>query len=760
MKLLVLTTLFPSAAMPSHGIFVENRLLAIRAETNASVKVIAPVPWFPSKHEAFGSWSQWAKVKTREVRESVEVLHPRYFLPPKVGMTYAATALEQCFDRAVREQLAAGYDFDLIDAHYYYPDGVAAVRVARTFNKPVVVTARGTDINLIPSFARQRRMILEAASKADMTITVAEALRAEMLRLGAVGEKIVTLRNGVDLATFRPVDRSLARQQVADLGARTFPGNTLPGEAMVLASVGHLIERKGHDLVIDALGKIPHAHLLIAGDGPERPSLERQVQALSLGERVHFLGRVPHEALSSVYSAADITVLASSREGWPNVLLESMASGTPCVATPVWGSGEVITAPAAGMLCTDRSALAIAEAVTVVNAAGIDRAATRGYAEQFSWDETAQKTARLYARIIETHQRRNAVICKPALNRERSERPRAIVTIDTEEAFNWADFTAANHSVGDLTNLGRFQQRCSQQSIKPIYFLTCPMLSADHGVAFFNDLAHSGSADLGLHMHQWVTPPETRFGSSFYSYQCNLPDEVLREKFRHLISLFIGKFGFAPDLHRAGRYGVRAESYALLREMGLTFDFSPSAGFDFSEDGGPDFSAMSNHPFRVVSTDEKTPTDIFVTPVCAGHAVKYTRTFRKRGHGLGFSKARHANRISPSSISIPNSVATVPLRLSPEGANLDDLRALTRFLLNDPVPILTFTFHSTSLTPGATGYTRSQDDVDRFLDLCTQYFTMFREDFGGDFISADDLRSLYRSRHTKNRLPRARSKAV
>ena len=730
--------------MPSHGIFVENRLREFRALTGAQVKVIAPVPWFPSKNESFGSWSQWARVARKETRDGVEVFHPRYFLPPKVGMTYAATALERCFERAAHRQLAEGWDFDLIDAHYYYPDGVAAVRVANMLNKPVVVTARGTDINLIPEFPRQRRMILDAAKRADLTITVAEALRAEMIRLGAMGEKIVTLRNGVNLENFRPLNQVDARQQLAAPSRSTFDPQA---DGPIIASVGHLIERKGHHLAIEAIHQLPGAQLIIAGDGPERANLDNQVKMSGLTDRVHFLGRKPHEDLSAVYSAADITVLASSREGWPNVLLESMACGTPCVATPVWGSGEVITAPAAGQLCTDRTPEAIAKTITAVMAAGIDRNKTRQYAEMFSWDETAANMATHYKRVIANHQRRQEMVCTPALHLSPATQPKAIVTIDTEEAFDWSQYSSRSYSVCDPVNLQRFQHLCTDSQIKPIYFLTWPMMDTEHSAAFFKSVAKARTADLGLHMHQWVTPPVTDHVSGYYSFQNNLPVEIAREKFAVLIEKFRDQFGYTTDLHRAGRYGADPLTYRLLRDFGIDYDFSPSAGFDFSDEGGPDFTRMGNTPFLI--NDSRAPGDrpIVTVPVCGAHAVKYTRTFRTRATCLGFSRQPTTELGKFNFSRVNTDSVAIPMRLSPEGANLDDLRALTKFLVREKTPILTFTFHSTSLTPGATDYTNSEKDVDRFLDLCAQYFTMFTREFGGEIISAHAMRALFASTH-------------
>jgi teichuronic acid biosynthesis glycosyltransferase TuaC len=104
--------------------------------------------------------------------------------------------------------------------------------------------------------------------------------------------------------------------------------------------------------------------------------------------------------LRSYYNAADVMVLASSREGWANVLLESMACGTPVVASSVCGTPEVVAAPAAGRLMADRTAVSLVQAVTMLRADIPDRAATRRYAEGFSWDATTQGQIDLFENIL------------------------------------------------------------------------------------------------------------------------------------------------------------------------------------------------------------------------------------------------------------------------------------------------------------------------------------------------------------------------
>ncbi|RME67564.1 MAG: glycosyltransferase family 4 protein, partial [Alphaproteobacteria bacterium] len=319
MRILTFTTLYPSAARPNFGVFVENRLRHLVATGAVESRVVAPVPWFPLRHRCFGEYGRFAATPRAETRHGLDVLHPRYALLPKAGMTMAPFSLFASGLRVLRTLIRTGYDFDLIDAHYFYPDGVAAVWLGRALRKPVVVTARGTDINLIPRYRRTRAMIIRAGQGAAAMVAVCQALKDEMVALGMDGARIRVLRNGVDLTLFTPHARDAARARF---------GITRPA----LVAVGGLIERKAHDIAVRAMALLPDMELLIAGEGEQRRPLEKLIGDLGLSGRVRLLGAVPHADLAALYSAADISLLTSSREGWANVLLEAMACGTPVVA--------------------------------------------------------------------------------------------------------------------------------------------------------------------------------------------------------------------------------------------------------------------------------------------------------------------------------------------------------------------------------------------------------------------------------------------
>ena len=335
LRLLTFSTLFPHAARPNHGVFVENRLRHLVASGEATSLVLAPVPWFPSRAGRFGDWALHARAPTEEIRHGLTILHPHYMVIPKVGMSIAPWLLYQAMVPQFGRLLAEGHRFDAIDAHYLYPDGVAATWLGRRFGLPVVMTARGTDVNLIPQLHIPRRLIQGAIRDASALIAVSAALKQAWSSWAR------------RMKSHGAAERRRNRLVPSSSRSRCHPSR-LGLKGPTLISVGGLIERKGHHRTIEAMRQLPDFELLIVGEGPERDRLSGLIGAHGLAGRVCLLGPRPHQEFPDLYGAADASVLASSREGWANVLLELMACGTPVVAANVWGNPEVVRAPQRG----------------------------------------------------------------------------------------------------------------------------------------------------------------------------------------------------------------------------------------------------------------------------------------------------------------------------------------------------------------------------------------------------------------------------
>lgn len=386
-RLLVLTALYPNAVQPRHGLFVEERLRRLVATGRIEATVVAPVPWFPLRHRRFGAYAAYARVPSREKRIGIDVHHPRYPAIPKVGMRVAPALMARALLPMVRKLATGATPFDVIDAHYFYPDGVAAMRIGSRVGKPVVITARGSDVTLFPRYRGPRRNIRWAARHAAAVITVSQALKDRLSGMGVDAGKVTVLRNGVDLERFAPCDATPLRTRLGLAGP-------------VWLTVGHLVELKGVHIAIEALAQIPEATLLVAGEGPDAPRLRGLVQRLGLADRVQFLGGVAHADLCTYYNAADALIHASSREGMPNVVLESLACGTPVVAAPFDGVTEVVHSPAAGEVADERSAAGLAAAWRRLRERSPTRAATRAAAEQLGWEPVVQAQVALYAHVL------------------------------------------------------------------------------------------------------------------------------------------------------------------------------------------------------------------------------------------------------------------------------------------------------------------------------------------------------------------------
>jgi glycosyltransferase involved in cell wall biosynthesis len=339
-KILTYTSLFPNAAKPNLGIFIYQRAAHLAARPGNAVQVIAPVPYAP--RWMGGRWGGFGHIQDVEQIRGLTVHHPRYPLLPKVSMPLHARLMARGTVQLV-EQLHREMKFDCIDAHFVYPDGCAAVHIGQKLGLPVVVSARGTDINVFPEFRFIRPQIRWTLENAAGAIAVSRTLEGRMLELGLERAKSRVIGNGVDPARFFPVDRQQARERLG-----------LARKASIVVSVGALLPVKGHDRLLEALAQarreLPDLLLYVIGEGDFRGALERKRDALGLRGSAFFPGSCPNETLRDWYSAADVSCLASAREGWANVLLESLACGTPVVATRVGGTPEVMASPELGVL--------------------------------------------------------------------------------------------------------------------------------------------------------------------------------------------------------------------------------------------------------------------------------------------------------------------------------------------------------------------------------------------------------------------------
>lgn len=397
-RIVVFSSLFPSSVQPNSGVFIRERLF--RVGKVLPVVVVAPVAWFPFQGLIRRFKPGFRPQPSRfETQQGVDVYYPRFFSVPGLFKQFDGflMALGAAWTLL---RLRRKYRFDLIDAHFAYPDGYAATWLGRWFQVPVTITLRGTEVSLSRFPARKQR-IAAALQRAARVFSVSESLKRHAVSLGTDAEKIRVVGNGVDADKFQPVDRLAARRQLH-----------LPNDADVLISVGGLVERKGYHRVIEVLPKLVEAfpnliYLIVGGpcaEGDNREQLARLVDSLQLQERVRFLGPMLSEDLKIPLSAADVFVLATSNEGWANVFLEAMACTLPVVTTDVGGNAEVVCAASLGTIVPFGDADALSQALADALRKDWDRAAIRRYAEANHWQTRVDILVDEFTKIIERNE--------------------------------------------------------------------------------------------------------------------------------------------------------------------------------------------------------------------------------------------------------------------------------------------------------------------------------------------------------------------
>ncbi|HEX6986719.1 MAG TPA: glycosyltransferase, partial [Planctomycetaceae bacterium] len=396
MRVLTLSSVFPSAAHPTYGVFVKERVRAVADLPGLDVRVIAPTPYVPPVRPLRRRYVWW-RFPAQELLAGLPVTRPRYLLAPKLGGFFHADLMYPVARRAA-DRLRPEFPFDLIDAHFAYPSGVVAARLGRRFGVPVVVTGRGEDMLRFPSLPVIGPKIREALAGGIWCIALSDEIAEAFLRNRARPDRVVRIPNGIDLTSFRPVPQREARLRVG-----------LPAERPIILSVGNLQERKGFHLLADALPAVLERHprallVIVGGPAPYGDDytgiVEERVRRHGLKDHVRLVGHRRHEELGDWYSAADVFALISSREGSPNVLLEALACGTPAVATPVGGIPDELRNPELGILLAERSAAAAAAGLTEALSRRWNRDLISSLMRPRSWESVAQKVADVFDRSL------------------------------------------------------------------------------------------------------------------------------------------------------------------------------------------------------------------------------------------------------------------------------------------------------------------------------------------------------------------------
>jgi len=385
LNILICTSIFPNSAEPSRGIYIFNQVRALGK--HCRIKVIAPVPYFP-KWLPLRGYGMFSRIPQRETMDTLDVLHPRAIVVPKVGrllngITYYL-ALSRAFER-VREHFTP----DVLLAYWAYPDGYASTMLARDLGVPVVVGARGHDVNNARPSGLRGRMVVKTLDRADRLMAVSAAMKERMTSFGIDPRKIAVVPNGLD-SIFVPEDREVARGQ-AGLSAQK------GGEKTILFC-GRLSPEKGVDVLLDAAKLLDSRgipfYLLLVGDGPMRKTLRVHAARLGLEGKVRFAGEVPPQKVPALMNSSHVLCLPSHSEGWPNVVMEALGCGVPVVASRVGGVPEILSKPGSGLMVPAGDREALADALGQALKKTWDRSTVRAAVAGRTWDHVAENILR------------------------------------------------------------------------------------------------------------------------------------------------------------------------------------------------------------------------------------------------------------------------------------------------------------------------------------------------------------------------------
>jgi len=398
MRLIVLSShLFPNYKNPNAGSFVVEQVRHL--SQYCDITVLLPHPWVPPFFDKLNAkWRQYKNLPFEERIAGVRVFHPRRLVIPKVNswawMTLSVTLSYWLFLSRTQLPNFRVSDFDLLEGHFALPDGFAAVFLGRRFGKLSIIHVHGTDVHTIPQTSPfLRRLVCWALRHADGVRTVSQDLAQRCIALGAALEKVRAIPNGVDVHRFSPMPKRQTKEQLG-----------LDPNHRHLLYVGRLVAVKGLDLLLDAAAHVlrqrADTELVIVGDGNERRTLQRQAEALGIAHRIHFIGAQPHDRIPLWMNAGDVFCLMSHKEGFPTVLIEALACGTPVVATAVGGIPEIVTDEQVGRLVYSRDPEEAAARLLEALDANWDRERLRQHAMNFSYEQVTERLLEMYESVM------------------------------------------------------------------------------------------------------------------------------------------------------------------------------------------------------------------------------------------------------------------------------------------------------------------------------------------------------------------------
>lgn len=324
--------------------------------------------------------------------------YDREFRPPEVAVEYFDYPALPLISRALNGWMAArtllprvrAFRPDLVFGYFLYPEGYAALKIARALGVPVAVMSMGSDINRIGNWTtgRHTRKVLR---EADAVFTKSDDLRRKALAMGANSDTCRTVINGCDLAVFHVRDRIEARRNL-----------NIDPDAEVVLYVGRMDLNKGLNELVAAAVALratrPNLLVYLVGEGPDRPLIQQAVERANATQWFHLQSECALDEVPIWMAASNLVTLPSYMEGCPNVVLEALACGRPVVATNVGGIPEIMN-EACGQLVPARDPKALAQGLCSVLRRRWDEGAISASMSR-GWDSVATELLDVFVDLV------------------------------------------------------------------------------------------------------------------------------------------------------------------------------------------------------------------------------------------------------------------------------------------------------------------------------------------------------------------------
>lgn len=397
---MLLSSLYPRGSDLLAGIFVHNQAKVLR-DKGCEILVISPVAVSLIPVEGLSVWKNLRRVKRGDLLEGIKILYPRYLHFPKRILGKYSFTIDFFFIKRVIQSVIKTFQPDILHVHTATPDGVIGLLIRREFSLPLVISLRGSDINVDPFRSKLiYRLTKQVISEADKVIAVSNALKRKAEEIATPREKIAVIHDGCETGkfTFNEVARFDLRRNW-----------DIPEQSTIFIFVGNVLKTKGVFELLEAfyllMKKLPDIYLIFIGDGRETKVLLKKAARTGIRNRTIFVGYRPHGEIPHWLSMADVLVLPSYSEGLPTVIVEAMACQRAVIATRVGGIPETIVDGQSGILVEPRDSVTLMEAMEKV-ARDKDLRLKMGnigrqiVTEKFSWDKNIRKLTDIYKGIM------------------------------------------------------------------------------------------------------------------------------------------------------------------------------------------------------------------------------------------------------------------------------------------------------------------------------------------------------------------------